>query len=259
MPETPITFVIDADEISPSKLTHLLDSFIGLLSEVDREISDFGETTLSWRIASLSYNSPAAIGLVSRPRGQRPDIGPLVIATSLIGLYELESAQRRPVAFSDAALGHVREIARNTGNGVRAVTAFADIHEINAATVTRATAATIDRVLPMGYSFGSIEGHLEGLDIHRQPRFTVYDAVTGRAVRCFFNADSLEEVKAAVGHKVLVSGELRRDPEGRPQQVRRVEFFEVIDAPPARTPGDVAGLFGEVDDPENYLERVRGE
>src|SRR5690606_16575488 len=123
MPETPLTFVIDADEISPAKFTELLDSLIGLLREVDREISDYAEPSLTWRIASLSYHSPAAVGRVSRPRERRPCIGPQVTVTSLSGRAEIETSQRRPVAFNDAALRRVRDIAELTGNRVRSVTA----------------------------------------------------------------------------------------------------------------------------------------
>ncbi|MCK9487515.1 MAG: hypothetical protein M0R73_12600 [Dehalococcoidia bacterium] len=258
MPETPVTFVIDADEISPEKFTLLLREFLGVLSEVDRELSDFGDPSLLWRITSLSYNSPAAVGLMSRPKGKRPDIGPQVITTSLAGLHEIQKERQRPIAFNDDALTHVREMARQTGNGIRHVIARSDLYPNSPpVTVTRDAAATVDRVLPMGYSFGSVEGRLEGLDIHRQPRFTVYDAVTGRAVRCYFDTTELDKVKAAVGRKVIVSGKLRRDPEGRPQQVRQVDFFEVLDVAPPHPPRDAAGAFGEVEDPENYLERLR--
>jgi len=106
---------------------------------------------------------------------------------------------------------------------------------------------------------GTIEGVLESLNIHNQPQFTVYDAVTGRGVRCYFRASALSEVTAAVGRKVAVSGILRRDPEGRPQQIRQVDHFVIIDEPPAEPTNDPAGVLDWVDDAEGYLEMIRGE
>ena len=258
MPETPVTFIIDGEDISPSKFIHLLDEFLGVLTEVDRELSDVAQPTLEWQITSLSYNSPATVGLVCRPRRKLRDIGPLVVRTSLAGLQEIERDGNRPASFNDKALEHVREISRGTGDGVRQVEARSDLHASAPVTVTRQSAVIVDRVMPEGYSVGSIEGRLEGLDIHRQPRFTVYDAVTGRAVWCFFESDQIDTVKAAVGHKVIVSGNLRRDTEGRPQQMRRVDFFKVIDQPPPHPPHDAAGAFGVIDDPDTYLEKLRG-
>ena len=105
-----------------------------------------------------------------------------------------------------------------------------------------------------------MEGQLEGLNIHGQdPQFVLYDAVSGRAVRCYFNRDDLENVKAAIGRKIIVSGRLRRDPAGRPQQVRPVEFFGYIDEPPTQPVRDPAGVFDFIDDPKQYLDMIRGE
>jgi hypothetical protein len=53
---------------------------------------------------------------------------------------------------------------------------------------------------------GSVEGRLEMISIHRVPRFTVYHAITQRAIRCKFEPKLLDLVKDALGRRVVVSG-----------------------------------------------------
>ena len=125
--------------------------------------------------------------------------------------------------------------------------------------VTRKTSAEVERILPHGYAIGSVEGTLEGLNIHGQPTFVVYDAVSRRAVRCFFQAAQLESAKDAVGQKVIVSGRLRRDPSGRPQQVRPVDFFRLIGQPPSTPIHDPVGSYRGLGDTKSYLGWLRGE
>jgi hypothetical protein len=70
----------------------------------------------------------------------------------------------------------------------------------------------------------------------------------------------LGRVLKAVGSKVMVHGQLRRDASGRPDQVRPVEFFEQLgqreDAVPA--PG-LSGIFRGLGDSRSYLAVIRGE
>ena len=258
MPLTPLVLVIDADALTPSQLSGVLDDFAGLVSEVDTELSASGERTLALRITSLSYNSPARIGLVAEPRGNHPDIGAQVVRACVVGISLVEAESTRPAEFNDDALTHLRNIADATGNGVRRVQLETPVARI-VPTITRQTSAHVERILPYGYSLGTVEGRLEALNIHGQPRFTVYDAVTNRAERCYFRDDRLSEVTQAIGRKVIVTGQLRRDPEGRPQQVRPVDVFRVIDDAPVSPRADVAGLFKGLGDSREYLEIIRGE
>lgn len=255
MPETPITLTVDADELSPQSLGEVLRAFMGLLAEVDAELSDNAQPTLSWRLTALSYNTPLTVSMVGSPRRGHRDNGPTVVRRCIRASRVLVNGDR-PAEFNDDALRHIRRLVTVSGD-IQGVRVSSEIVQENAR-MTRSEATTIDRVLPFGYSIGSIEGRLESINIHGTPQFTVYDAVTGRPVRCYFSESDLARVSIAIGRKVTVSGRLRRDPEGRPQQMRPVEVFGVIDEPPAIALRDAAGMFGEMDDPEHYMERIRG-
>lgn len=257
MAETPFTLTIDTDEMSPQRLGEVLREFTGLLNALDSELSADGARNLDWRLVSISYNSPLTLTAAASPRRHRADTGPALARACIRGMAALEAGGERPVEFNDDALEHVKRLASITDGKTEAIR-FSSPVEDTTARITRLSVASVERVLPSGYSIGSVEGRLEGLNIHRQPEFTVYDAVTQRAVRCYFSESDLDAVTKAIGHKVIVGGRLRRDPEGHPRQVRQVDFFGVIDEPPAVAPRDAAGAFGMMDDPENYLERIRG-
>ena len=121
-------------------------------------------------------------------------------------------------------------------------------------------AADIEVVMGQGYtSIGSIEGKLETVSVHGRPAFTVFDAVTGRAVRCEFPAERRSVVLRAMGHKVVVTGRIRRDPHGRPRAVRDAQFKRLGDTEtmPSR---ELAGMFRGMDrDTRAYLAEIRGE
>ena len=257
MPETPLTLTIDAEHLTPQRLIGILREFTELLREIDEELSPSAARSLDWRITGLSYSSPAAIAMVAVPRGDAPDIGRRVVSACIDGVTRLGGENARSPEFNDAALLHIKRIAKYTNGDIRAVRVESPTVPAPAS-ITRELTATVERVL-QGYSLGSVEGRLEGLNIHTQPRFTVYDAVTGRAVRCYFSDADLDAVKAAIGRKVIVRGRLRRDPDGRPEEVRRIEFFEPIDDVPEPPPPDAAGLFQGLGDARSYLEMIRGE
>jgi hypothetical protein len=256
---TPFEWIIDANEITPAKLSGLLAALTGLVNEVDEELSENGERTLDLRVTHLSYNSPIHVGLTAHPRPRRPDTTARVLAVCNSGMYLLSREGSRPMGFSDDALEFLREVGAFTGEDVSSVSMRVGNTPI-VPVITKQTSRYIDNILPRGYSVGSIEGRLEGLNIHRSPQFTVYDAVSGRAVTCFFRPDDLERVTDAVGRKVVVSGRIRRDPEGNPRQVRPAETFTIADEPPTVAFSDPAGgVWDEIDDPKRYLEIIRGE
>jgi len=76
-------------------------------------------------------------------------------------------------------------------------------------------------------SFGSVEGHLDAVNFHRHPYFTVYDVLTDEPIRCHLGELDRDEVLAAVGKRVLVGGELRHRDDHKIVSVRadRLEVF----------------------------------
>ena len=224
MASTPISLTVDRDEISPAEFGEALREFVALLRDVDLELSPGTQPSLKWRLTRLSYNSPLVAEMVAEPVEDAPDIGPRVVEAVVRGIDRVDKSAERPEEFSDDALERLQRLAAFASNGLGPLRVVAPSIKL-ASSVTKSTDANLDVVLAQGYFLGSIEGILQGLNVHGAAYFTVYDDVTGRGVRCFFPKNQLAGVLAAVETKVLVHGQLRRDALGRPNQIRPIEFF----------------------------------
>ncbi len=259
MASTPLTLIIEGEAIPPADFGDAVREFAALLDDIDIELSPGSAPSLQWRIVGLSYRSPAQVEMVAEPRENAPDIGPRVVQACANGITSIERTGKRPAEFNDDALTRLRRISLFTHNGVEGLRVVAPTENLSAV-VTRRTAANVDVVLQQGFSLGAVEGRLDALNIHGQPYFTVYDEVTGRAVHCYFERNILAAVLKAVGTKVTVQGQLRRDPVGRPSQIRPVEFFRALGQQAGAVPAQgLAGIFHGLGDSRSYLEIIRGE
>ena len=92
-------------------------------------------------------------------------------------------------------------------------------------------------------SFGSVEGKLEGLNVHEHKIFYVWEALTGRRVQCnFADRIPLDDVLAAVTKRVAARGIVRRRRTGELVSVQAEELrvFPAEDELPRL--GDVLGI-----------------
>jgi hypothetical protein len=55
----------------------------------------------------------------------------------------------------------------------------------------------------------SVDGKLDIVNIHAGPRFTIFDDITNREIRCRFPESMLELVKGNLGKKITASGTVR--------------------------------------------------
>lgn len=257
MGTTPLLLRVDAEEISPEQFITALNDFVGLAYDMERELSPSRERILRWRLVHLGIGSYQA-GIEAEPVEDAADIGPSVASEILAGLPRIQAGER-PDTFTDEMLERVRRMAALVGNGTRAI--YVDAPTLpKTYTITAVTAARIEAVSAQGYtSIGAIEGTLETISLHGRPSFTVYDAITARAVRCEFQPDMKKRVIAALGFKVIVHGRLRRDGVGRPTQIRGVDTLRRLGTKPIIRVESLAGIFKGMGDTREYLAEIRGE
>lgn len=215
----------------------------------------------------MSRPEPARTVTKLRPAAGGPDGGSEAAAACVVGVRSLGERPAKPPAFSDEALKRVRSLAGLTGGGAgMEIAGAARSGAPERAIVTSRTAANAAAALKRsggGYEvYGSVEGPAEALDMRGAPYFTVRDAITGGAVRCYFGEREREreEVARAVAGKRIVSvdGILHRDRADRPRRINPVRSVAVIGEP---LPGEwvsPAGLFDGIGDTQAYLRDIRG-
>lgn len=208
-----------------------LDSFLDSLNyaryvlyDVDHRVTGRKATpAFEWTIADLKMNSPSPVAVLrSHPVSRRVDERQAEQVTGgFVGaLRTAEQGDVLPPGLSFAGLEHVRRLGLKLGrNGAVRLEATYVEREVSAA-VTPIAAENIKRLtVADATTIGSVMGRLELISTHRKHRYSVYDALTRREVRCEFPEDQLEEVKAALTRRVMVSGVIHRNSKGEPLKV----------------------------------------
>jgi hypothetical protein len=255
MASTPVRLTIETDTIEVEHLAGALTEFSAFLAALDVAMSAKGRRTLIFRVTSLSYNSPPEVGIAIESRASGTNHGPAVLRRAVQGIQELETGRERPLTLPYEALDHLRRLAGYARQPKERV--LFDSTSLGVSGVVTATLGKkADRVLARGDALGSIEGQLETVSVHGQQSFTIYDAVTGRGVRCYFPEGMFARAVAALGKRAIVSGRIRRDPFGVPREIRDVSNLHVPGAagPYASPAGAYRGL-----DVRAYLAEIRGE
>jgi hypothetical protein len=257
MPTTPFILRVEAEYISPGDFSAAVAEWVGLLYDLERELAPTRERALAWRITELGQGS-WVVGAEAEATEDSADIGPYVARSLTRGLALIERG-KRPPEYTDEMVERVGRLSSLVGNGTRAIHCDAPTVQ-RTFTITRMTGAKVEAVIGEGYtSIGSIEGTIEALSIHGRPTFTVYDAVTGRAVRCELSDSMRRTVMSALGSKVSVHGEIRRDATGRPTALRKIDRFRRLGLKASVPVESLAGIFKGLGDSRQHLAGLRGE
>ncbi len=198
---------------------NLIDTFrysLAVLKELDSAISERPRGALDWFVQDLSANGRLAAEIVALPKsGKYEDMSQQVAQQFVFGLDAVEREASVPPYFSEDALGNVEKLAGQLGKG-GAIGFGAEISVQTKARIThRASINAGQAIKPKFSAIGSVTGTLEAINLHRTPRFNVYEAVTGAAVRCFFDRDHhLELIKQALGQRVTAYGIIERNAKG---------------------------------------------
>lgn len=229
---------VEGPRVTLKRLTKTADSALDLLNAVDSDISGRRGGGLEWVVSELSGGS---VHLGATPELKSEDVDPKTADRVLDavgdGLRTIQKSATRPAHFSDRALTRARQLTQALDEeGVNRVRVRSNGRQVE---VTQRLAANVDDLLGgKVQSIGSVEGRLETVALHGRSYFNVYDAVTGGAVKCYFSGEMLEEVKDALGRRVVVSGTIWSDRSGDVQSVKAKDL-EILpreeDLPPAET------------------------
>jgi hypothetical protein len=158
-----------------------------------------------WLVDAVSMASPLA--LVVTGVGEQLDEASQELARVAVGsIRSLERGPQRPVGLNDRAIERARDLA----NLVRHADSHLQMSTADIATdITLHLVANADEVLATHVvSFGTIEGRLEGLNLHGdRRRFFVYEVLTDQRIACDFgHRISVQQIGQALERRVAVEG-----------------------------------------------------
>lgn len=239
-----------------------------MLDEFDAGFSGVGDGRGNsvWYIGFLHSNGSLLVRFLSRPRHRRSAIvqqdNSISVANELIsGVDVIERKGEVPRYLSEIGLKRAEKLSQLIGKNGAAGFSFTAAKK--SAVVTQKTAENIHGLLEIKKTaIGTVEGHLDGVNIHRNPRFIVYHATTKKAVTCKFDESiSLDTIKEYLGRRVLAFGRLQKNSNGDTvrMQAHRIEAvdmekrFYIPESSDLQIPH-----FATSPTTEEYLRRIRG-
>lgn len=187
---------------------------------------------VDWRVADLSANGVYVVELnpVIRkpPKDLRPDFTKRITRGYVNQIQYVRNEHGVPPDLSTDTVEKLEEVTRHfEEEGVQGMTAV-DIDSGEEASIDSETGETLrELVTPAWSSIGSVTGKLDTVGRRPKPYANVYEAVTGRAIRCEFDDDLQEEVLAAFGRRVIARGRVSYNSENRLTRVK-LSVLEVL-------------------------------
>ena len=176
------------------------------INRMDREAGD-GKAASYFRIAELSYKSPARIAIEPSALPKRDYTGHLIIDR----LNEVATALTEGtnlVGFDADLLEDIRALSKPVGRSVKSATLVFNGHQLD---LSEKITHQLDEALAIEDECeGSIEGMLEQINIHLGANtFHIYPNVGPKKVTCRFHSRLYDDAVSAVGKRVEVLGTLK--------------------------------------------------
>jgi hypothetical protein len=207
--------------ITMSAFLIAVNNWVKVLADLDSGISGYPKGSLEWVVTDLATGS-LQVAVASRSKLEDVDFGTEVERAQIVGLRLLENEGLTPPYMTEAGIQSAKRMLKLIGNqgvtGLRIVNP-SDKEEVQ---LSARASAHIDQLLPVRqHSIGSVEGKLEMISVHgSKPQFLVYHHRTHKAVRCIFEEGMLDEVKDALGHRVIASGEVLLNAKDEPVRLK---------------------------------------
>ncbi len=224
-----VSIELSGEFIPLPSFTAAVDDLCDILAQLDVCIS--GRERLEWGINRNSRSGGVsiieAIPRIAKGQDSSDNMAYKIVPAFLNGIRLINKKAKRPEFFSDGALDSAKELAGLPNGDIHGIRIKGSINGRMSKPVPMShnLVANVDVLIGPFYSaIGSVEGTLDTISLHRSPRIFVYHSLTRKAVRCKFPLDMLENVRSALGKRVIVSGIVQYNRQGDPVRVDMEEI-----------------------------------
>lgn len=234
-----VTLDFDGTVVTPDTFRRLVSAFVDLLNAVTDKAAGGGKRAV-WNMGvSEGSRLVTATAVADRATEQ---VAQRVIRAIPDGLRRLEKGTPVPPdLFDQRALRAARELASIPKE--RKLT-YVTFHAAgNPVLLSEKSADTAVKLLGQHQALGSVEGKLQTISERGTLQFVVFDSLYDKGVNCFMDEGIMEQAMQAFRKRVVVTGMVQYDQEGRPVSIRvdniRV-FKDLNELPPIK---EFRGLF----------------
>ena len=204
MEKAEITIRVSAREdfVPVSSFLTIVGNAISILKDIERTTKTKGPS--QWKVSGASLRSPLTFTIFSDS-----DQGKEIAHEYMRVFEEAEKTDEIDIPrWFPGILEKAKQLVSVLGDGVSQI-AFS-VPGRASVNATQRVAATADYLLsPVYEDYGSLEGTLETLSVHGKAHFTIFDPITGKAVRCYFPSNKLEDAYRAFNRRVTVTGKAK--------------------------------------------------
>ncbi|MBF0318614.1 MAG: hypothetical protein HQL01_02245 [Nitrospirae bacterium] len=242
-----IALTLKGENIASELLRDSICTFYDFVDEVSAQVSGTRKP-VKW-IVTVEHGS---IILLNNPvvREINNDIIEKTVNAIHYGIGKLETNTDRPEYFSDKALEYLQNLALLLSAESNGLTGIYIVINEDSHALTRRVAANIDTITGNRYkSLGSVEGKLQVISERGGLKFTIYDTLNDKPVRCSIpeelRSEALEAAAKAFGQRISIFGMISYDQYGTPKiiQVRKLRLFRNKEDIP--TAEQICGILGE--------------
>jgi hypothetical protein len=237
-----LTLELGLERIPAAAFAQGVEAFLALIREVSAGITGRREA-IQWYIAVAEGS--ARVHAYAEPIEVDLPTARTVVRTIREGIGVLYTRAERPRHFSDRALEAARKLAELATQDDQTAVPIRVASDDRSTTVSKSTIVNVQTILgPHTEAVGSIEGRIQMISERRTPRFSVYDSLTDRPVRCVFSPELFEDVVNAFRDRarVIVSGLVRYRQDGAPVSIRVETIRRLRDRAGLPTFEDVRGI-----------------
>lgn len=251
----------DPNNITLEAFITAVNGWFKLLKDVDTGISKLADGSLEWLVSNL-YMGSLVVEATPVSKIEDKNYAPEVINTTINGLIKLEEDGLTPPYVTPSGLKTVRSMLKLIGN--KGVYGIGIQNGAEKVILTARSSANVDQLLKIKRtSIGSVEGSLEEISIHqKKPRYVIYHHLTRKAVTCNFDREALEEIKDALGERVIVSGVVYYNAKNEPVRVEQSNLQKMKPKNKIPSIADISGsdpYFTGDFSTEDYIRSIRSE
>jgi hypothetical protein len=255
MPDVQVSVEMGGEDLDLGAFSGVTNDFRTVLQEVEASLTN-EPPKAAWRVEDTSgFRAVASPNGVSEATLQR------VIERAYDGFKRVDQANGRPVNWPAEISIRARRAIRRVFKHLDKIESLTIQGEgIEPLTLVRSdTEQAPEPARPSYYEVSQLDGRLDLISVRSRLLFVIEEHVTGVRVPCRFPDHMTEEIKAALGARVVVEGLIRYNADGVPTSMSNVtDLF--VRPKPLKTLEELVGSAPDFTggiDPVEYIRTMR--
>ena len=249
MPHEDTTLVLNGEVTLPA-FAKALRGFACLIIELSTEAAK--KAQIEWVIENLESSSA-----IVTARGISPDVASVekvTVAFDAIGRFLEEGIA---IPYSPKVTKRINSLVDLVNEKITTISFETDFGR----RVIGGKDKLTGKMVPINYSFGIIEGHVESMSKRKMLMFKLWDHLFDKAVSCYVPENFKDKMKEIWDKEVKVSGVIgRKSDTGIPVIIKNITDIEIVEDVPTGTYKRAKGIFSKVHNdelPEITLRKLR--